>query len=724
MGRFFNAEMPEYIQNTMYISPHRLIQQGLASKQKAYDTEIENLELFKDKANFNYLKGEEYHDRIAAQEIKRKYEGEADSIAEMLSSDGNSKEAHRRLKRLQRAFLQDKETGDISKLESSYNTAIRLDKQLAAKVKAGMDVTEAKAIRAQQLANLAGREKGSLDEVLGYEDVIATPELLQGDGKILDLAKKIAEDKYENFKETPNGEYIIGVGSSARRVTREKLINSVYPELMNSPDLKSYMSQQGRLGLQDFSTDAVTFDKAGNVTGFANNKIGRALQAAMGTAFKDVSSKRTVKNDSLANQRIKRQEEEGFSLSQSVEYNTRALSVEELEDRGNTMLQLLSKQRQGVDLSPEEEAALRDSSKSYRPFAKAKLEKLLAAGEEAGVIDKDRFPGGIEGLDEEERISLAMEIAALGFGGFTADEARDRAIGKITSRGPKGKGRGRQMSNEAAEHLAKRQTEKLRKALSKQIEGYNEKLIDSHTIKNTGLGIPAILEGEKPTLIQKMSRALADNLNFTSTAVDMYEGSVHPFDNKGNLRKQTTKLDKSWFGGDIDNIWDAAGVRTASEGVDKGLWRQTLSMKDNGYYVTHIEFTDRGKETLGLSSSAPESINLVSKAPNSHNAQHMYSEMVKMTRNEPNMRLMLNQTFPGRNTLESMVLEYDGIATLGEDMDRIETTNFSDNLKVDFGSKGGELTAKVTYKGQTLPEETITDVQKFVDQMYQLRLAE
>lgn len=727
MGRYFNAEMPEYIKNTIYTAPHDLIARGLDRKQQAFDKEQEAAELFKDKFKINY----DIKDKDNVNALRDQYEGEADQISNMLSKDGNSKEAHRRIKALQRKLLKDREQGNISKIEASFNNIGRLQKQYQDAVDGGEDIETQRAILNNKIDAFRSDEnvRGSYDNVAQFETAIATPELLQGEGKILDLAKKAVADSGKTIRTQPGGGYLIGKGSSWEVLSPEKLVALVEPEIKNSKNMSSYMKQQQALGLQDFSADGFYTTEKGKITGFSNNKVGNALKAASGLHFKKTSSEQTLKNDSLQNYKLKKKDEEGFQLSLATTYNTKALEVEEVEAQSNVMLNLKAKQDAGQELSQQQIEQLETAKSYHKSFVLKNIDKWMDLAQEHDFIDKERYPGGIQDLSQQERIDIAMEMAARANTEVPTETLREQAKQELLSRGVKDTGRAFQRQISSITAKKKRAISSFKDRIEDNFSNFKEDFSSSAVIQNVGTIVPALQDGQKPTQMEDISRKYMQNAYQTSKLVDVYEGTVSPFDRNNNLKSEgKVKLqgDATFSADDIEDIFTRAGANGPLDLIDKGYAKVIFRSRGDGFTTSHIEFTGLGREELGLSSDTPNSVNVVSKMTDNYNAAKTFEQIVRETPGNETNESMLNNMYEDRASLETAIFEFESIAAQAdnaEDLAQIQNFDLGEGLTANFGSNNGKLVVTLLEDGKVVTRPIImTDTQSMVNDIYHYKL--
>lgn len=247
MAQGYRTAQPQFIDDIIYQPPWELIMQAGAMKQKQYDESLEQAELLGGLLKFDYVKDEVETSNVNME--KQYWESKIEDLTDEIKTSGDYRKAMPKIREIQKEITKSMESGNIYKF--TQNAAIR-DKHLKAleEAKKGKGGEIAATQRAYQkyLKDWEGQENRSLDGVMGYEDIISTPEELKGDN-ILATAAKVPEWKGATFEINPAGGYFMIKDNVRKEITTDRLLRTVSAYINSNADVPLYLDQRDRLGM-------------------------------------------------------------------------------------------------------------------------------------------------------------------------------------------------------------------------------------------------------------------------------------------------------------------------------------------------------------------------------------------------------------------------------------------------------------------------------------------
>ena len=242
MARFFQTAPTQFVEDFIYQPPWQLIQQATAKKQQEYDNMLAQAKLF-DNLPIQHLQGED--DVYNIQEKQRYYSEKANQIAQAIKRDPASVNKYLpNIEALSKELQQDYTTGDISKIQGSYNAYQQWQKDNEQLKKD--DPSRYSAANAYFLNEYAKDGGNSINK--SYKGDLVT--------KGLDyeaLRKSMSELKASSVKSTtttPAGNlYLVERGGKKEQLTEDELTAWLQAQVVTPENLASLrQSQQFGLG--------------------------------------------------------------------------------------------------------------------------------------------------------------------------------------------------------------------------------------------------------------------------------------------------------------------------------------------------------------------------------------------------------------------------------------------------------------------------------------------
>ena len=242
MARFFQTAPTQFVEDFIYQPPWQLIQQATAKKQQEYDNMLAQAKLF-DNLPIQHLQGED--DVYNIQEKQRYYSEKANQIAQAIKKDPASVNKYLpNIEALSKELQQDYTTGDISKIQGSYNAYQQWQKDNEQLKKD--DPSRYTAANAYFLNEYAKDGGNSINK--SYKGDLVT--------KGLDyeaLRKSMSELKASSVKSTtttPAGNlYLVERGGKKEQLTEDELTAWLQAQVVTPENLASLrQSQQFGLG--------------------------------------------------------------------------------------------------------------------------------------------------------------------------------------------------------------------------------------------------------------------------------------------------------------------------------------------------------------------------------------------------------------------------------------------------------------------------------------------
>lgn len=290
MARFYQTASPEYLDNIIYQPPWELMNQALATKQFKHEQALATTEALNGLLQINHLNSEEENENVS--NIVNYYESEINDLAnKIMMNPGKESDYTREISRLQKEISQDRQTGDIYKIESSYNNY----QTWLENMKKSREEDPHRFNAALTSANTQWGGNSITGTTWGQQDIIKDPDF----NSYLDTAfKNLIPNTAEVIRETPKGGYIISQEGVIKEITPQE-IQAYAINLFNAdPQNKAWMKQSQDWGLGRYFDDEGRFD-AVNSDGTINqnNSISSFLNAAGLQAYTESKDIQKIESD-------------------------------------------------------------------------------------------------------------------------------------------------------------------------------------------------------------------------------------------------------------------------------------------------------------------------------------------------------------------------------------------------------------------------------------------
>lgn len=319
MARFYKTARPQFLDDIIYQPPWELIQQAGAYKQAQYDDALAQTEMLNGLLKINHIDDEVENEKVA---LEREYwESQIDDLTNQIRTTGDYRKLMPKVREVQKGIMTSMNEGNIAKFNQSANIRDKYLASIAEAKKNGGDIAAAQAAYNTYMDKWRGQENRSMDDTLAYEEVISTPEELQGKN-IAEMAKKVPAYQNSTFTVDPRGGWIVTTNGQEEYVSKEQLLETIQPYIMSNPNLRPYLDQRQRFGMgQYFNEDGSMiapyqvkyYDANGNSYSleeaqalpkeqqenlskgveFANNSLGQAFK--LGSSFEYRKDKSTSK---------------------------------------------------------------------------------------------------------------------------------------------------------------------------------------------------------------------------------------------------------------------------------------------------------------------------------------------------------------------------------------------------------------------------------------------
>lgn len=278
MGRFYQTDKPVFVDDVIYKPNLDLAAKLLLQKEKEYQAQ----EAIADKLyniNFNYLSSEE--DKANAERIKSYFKAKSDDLIRRMQADPmNYQKYQNELKALTREYTQSKTSGDISKLEGSYNAYQSWDK-------VNEEICKKQPALCGALKNEAWNKWGgnSITRKWNQERALQGIDLESIEKGI----QSLVADIIANSQETTNGSYIVTMGSEKKVLSREDIRNYARNMIMSNPENIAFMKQSDRVGQSNY------LDQFGNIK--EGGTLDKILQGFDSYAYDQIKNEHKIRED-------------------------------------------------------------------------------------------------------------------------------------------------------------------------------------------------------------------------------------------------------------------------------------------------------------------------------------------------------------------------------------------------------------------------------------------
>ena len=282
MARFFQTAPTQFVEDFIYQPPWQLIQQATAKKQQEYDNMLAQAKLF-DNLPIQHLQGED--DVYNIQEKQRYYSEKANQIAQAIKKDPTSVNKYLpNIEALSKELQQDYTTGDISKIQGSYNAYQQWQKDNEQLKKD--DPSRYSAANNYYLGQYLKDGGNSINRQ--YRGDLVTKDIDWE--KLNSSAEKIKANEWSQQSAGTGGGYIYKNKNTGEVVTEDRIKGVIYGQLLSDPSNVAALRQSELYGLgKYFNSDTGAIDF--NASGFTGtNMYAGAMAHSKQTSEQDISS--------------------------------------------------------------------------------------------------------------------------------------------------------------------------------------------------------------------------------------------------------------------------------------------------------------------------------------------------------------------------------------------------------------------------------------------------
>lgn len=242
MARFFRTSRPNFVQGNIYTPPVSLMRNVLAVQDKGINDTLASTDIFKN-LNINHISTDEEKDNVDA--IKQYYNDKANQItSDIIKNPLDWKNKVSDINSLKRELTQDFATGNISKIQGSYNN-------MRSWLKDHEDVRKSDPFlfnRAYQHAmeNWGGNSYKTPWEA---ETLLKSPDF---QSLYKNSVKELIPNRQNIVNQTPDGKYMVRTEKGIETLSPDRIIDHAYNKLISDPKNLEWMKQQQRLGMGNY----------------------------------------------------------------------------------------------------------------------------------------------------------------------------------------------------------------------------------------------------------------------------------------------------------------------------------------------------------------------------------------------------------------------------------------------------------------------------------------
>lgn len=277
MGRYFQTAPTQFIDNYIYQPPWELIEGALSKKQQEYDNILATAKLFND-VKINHLNSEDENYNVA--EKQRYYSERAQAITEAIAKDKMNTSAYiPLLDELQKEITKDFTSGDISKIQGSYNAYQKwMEDNKKMKEENASRYSAAERYYLNEWSKAGGN---SLNQQWRGEQVTKDVDW----EKLFDSVDKLKASEWTQQSAGASGGYIYKNKQTGETVTADR-INGYLMSRLLTPENMAALQQSQQYGLARYFDDQGKLDET--APGFAGIR---------GVALTSAYSKNTIERD-------------------------------------------------------------------------------------------------------------------------------------------------------------------------------------------------------------------------------------------------------------------------------------------------------------------------------------------------------------------------------------------------------------------------------------------
>ena len=299
MGRFFQQDKPEFIDDNMFNLPYQLMGEVLMNKEKAVDDTIADAVKFYDKLSADVLQ----QDNPRAREIIQGYEQQInDIVAGIQDNPIEYNKYTSTIRDLGRTINKDWNMGEIGTMQQYKKNVLteydKLDKHLKE------NPQDAEYVAKEKAAILAKYQGINWNKELMKPG--ASPDIQESyfalDFNLDDYLKnKMEADGYSKEWDTHSGGYIYRHKQTGETLSEEKAALAAKSYFDANPQIQKAVERRGVLGMQDFINadleNSLSKDEKGNLIYGDDYYAKNIKSAALHRTFKNTSTSNTMHTD-------------------------------------------------------------------------------------------------------------------------------------------------------------------------------------------------------------------------------------------------------------------------------------------------------------------------------------------------------------------------------------------------------------------------------------------
>jgi len=282
MARFFQTAPTQFVEDFIYQPPWELIQKATAQKQAQYDNLMAQAKLFEN-LPIQHLQGED--DVYNVKELQKYYGEKANQITDAIKKDPISLGKYLpNIEALSKELQADFTTGNISKIQSSYNAYQQWQKDNEQLKKD--DPSRYAAANNYYLGQYLKDGGNSINRQ--YKGDLVTKDVDWE--KLNSSAEKIKANEWSQQSAGAGGGYIYKNKKTGEVVTEDRIKGVIYGQLLSDPSNVAALRQSELYGLGKYfnpDTGAIDF----NASGFTGtNMYAGAMAYSKQTSEQDMGS--------------------------------------------------------------------------------------------------------------------------------------------------------------------------------------------------------------------------------------------------------------------------------------------------------------------------------------------------------------------------------------------------------------------------------------------------
>lgn len=296
MSRFFKAQVPVLGTDFMAQIPWDQAALTLDSKQKGYDTMLEQAALLDSSLQINHLATD--FDKEAVQQAQDYYGKEIENLSRQLMENPNAN-VKQKLKALSTELNKDLTKGTLSKVKGRYDSYQKWAKDNEKRKEENPDLYSrayAKGLKALQ----NGYEKSG-HEALWNEDNIM--EDIDWSKEVQEVIKGLEPEMTANGYANTDGRWVYKGKESNKFLSQTRIMQAVENKIKSNPKFASYVRQRGSYGVSGYLGEdgsmvpMFTKDTQGNIVINSSSAFAAPLKMAGAFGYSQRESEKDMKAD-------------------------------------------------------------------------------------------------------------------------------------------------------------------------------------------------------------------------------------------------------------------------------------------------------------------------------------------------------------------------------------------------------------------------------------------